>query len=87
MSKPFVKIKSSVLGFNDQITLGKYQGFQVSEVIDIEPEYLTYISSLGVLKLSPKVLDTITVLTLEKYHRSQQYYGDSSPLNFDDIPF
>jgi hypothetical protein len=59
MSKAFSKIKDPRLGLQDVLTLGKYKGCRVCDVLD-DWEYLKWLHANTSIKFQQSVLDKIT---------------------------
>lgn len=59
MAKTFTSIKKS-LGLLDFIQFGKYKGCRVDSIVDMDDDYLRYMSKAGV-KFDASVLDALSV--------------------------
>lgn len=89
MSKPFCKIKSTVLGLEDILTFGKYKGCRICDLIEDETSYLIFLEKDGYVKYNNDLIERIKQkagFELEKVYYQQEilpYLID----DYDDIPF
>lgn len=81
MSKSFSSIKKH-LDLTDFFTFGKYQNCRVDSIVDMDYNYISFLSKKGV-KFSPKVLELVERKIVAYYTEDIDY--DSVP--FEDMPF
>ena len=89
MSKAFKDTKSSILGYTDKLTFGKFKDCRICDILDEEYEYLIFLEKDGYVKYNNDLIERIKQkagFELEKVHYQQEilpYLTD----DYDDIPF
>lgn len=90
MSKPFNKIKSTVLGYTDKLTFGKFKNCRICDILAEEYEYLIFLEKEGYVKYNIYLTEKIKQVAgfeLEKVHYEQEIRPWVSGDWDDDIPF
>lgn len=94
MSKSFTRLKDPRLGLQDVITIGKYKGCRVCDVLD-DWEYLKWMHSNTSVKFQQPVLDKITA-AWSAWSQETHYQEEVVPYTYsgpwfsdmeDDVPF
>ncbi len=86
MSKPFLSSRNpSLLGLDDEIPFGIFQGFPVSEVLAVDPQYISWLIANTRLKFYESVHQE---LKYSKRRPVPQYCGvEYDSIIFDNVPF
>ena len=74
MSLSFNKLKSPLLGLNDQITFGKFKGCRICDIVQDHYEYLIWAAKSGLVKYQPIVVETIQEMA--SFARWEQHYNE-----------
>lgn len=84
MSLGFKKLKSPLLGLDDQITFGKLKGCRICDVVQDHYEYLIWAEKSGLVKYQPIVIETIQEMA--SFARWEQYIEEEvKPYLEDDL--
>jgi uncharacterized protein (DUF3820 family) len=85
MAITFNKLKSPLLAPTDQISIGKFKGCRVCDVIEDNYEYLIWAEKQGFLKYSSETVEIIQEVA--HFAKQKQHYTEEVEPYLEDSPF
>lgn len=89
MAKAFSSIKSSDLGWEDKLTIGKFKDCRICDIAAEEYEYLIWLEKEGFVKYNKYLTDRLKQIAgfeLEKVHYAEEVLPYLLS-DWDDLPF
>jgi uncharacterized protein (DUF3820 family) len=89
MAKPFAQIKTTELSLTDKLTIGKFRGCRLCDIVEDEYEYLIWLEKSGMVKYSKEVIAKIHKIA-NFVEAKVHYQNEVKPYldeDTDDVPY
>lgn len=85
MSLAFNKLKSSLLGYTDKLTLGKFKDCRICDILDDDYEYLIYLEKAGYVKYNNDLIEKLKNMAAY-FENIREFEEEISPY-LEDVPY
>ena len=86
MAKSFGSLKSQKLDMLDKLTIGKFAGCRVCDIIADDFEYLIWLNKQGFVNFTTPVMTDL--LSRAGFKEAEEYYqNEIAPWKDEDVPF
>lgn len=86
MAKTFGSLKSNKLDMMDKLTIGKFAGCRICDIISDDFEYLIWLNKNGFVNFTTPVMKDL--LARAGFKEAEEYYNNEiAPWKEDDVPF
>jgi hypothetical protein len=86
MAKTFGSLKSNKLDMMDKLTMGKFAGCRICDIIADDFEYLIWLNKNGFVNFTAPVMSDL--LSRAGFKEAEEYYqNEIAPWKDEDVPF
>jgi uncharacterized protein (DUF3820 family) len=86
MAKTFGSLKSNKLDMMDKLTVGKFAGCRICDIIADDFEYLIWLNKNGFVNFTAPVMSDL--LSRAGFKEAEEYYqNEIAPWKDEDVPF